>query len=232
MVRSFSSPALLGIKRTNSSACDTIPHDGWHDADMRNTTRVRPPSGVKRRDAAQNVDRILAAASHRVRDGGSQVPMATIAAEAGVGVGTLYRHFPNRTELLKELAHRSFLRVLDHADDALRREFTGIDAIRAFLAEVITDRDQLNLLPLHGGPPVDSERTRAVQRQIHNLIAQLLSRGHDDGTVKPSVTAADIIVTGALLAQRLPHIVDWNRAARRHLDTYLCGLRPHNAQRP
>src|ERR1700722_14975447 len=67
-----------------------------------------------RSDAAANRERILAAATIAVRRDGERVPMATIAAEAGVGIGTLYRHYPTRPALLAALTVRSFHLVLDH----------------------------------------------------------------------------------------------------------------------
>ena len=59
-------------------------------------------SGVRRlrSDAAANRERIVAAATIAVRRDGEKVPMATIADEAGVGIGTLYRHYPTRPALL------------------------------------------------------------------------------------------------------------------------------------
>ena len=64
------------------------------------TTRHRAP----RSDAAANRDRLLAAATVAVKHDGEKVPMATVAAQAGVGVGTLYRHYPTREALLSALA--------------------------------------------------------------------------------------------------------------------------------
>ena len=61
-----------------------------------------------RSDAAANRERILAAATTAVRRDGERVPMATIAEAAGVGIGTLYRHYPTRPALLAALTLRSF----------------------------------------------------------------------------------------------------------------------------
>ena len=59
-----------------------------------------------RSDAAANRDRLLAAATVAVKHDGEKVPMATVAAQAGVGVGTLYRHYPTRQALLSALARQ------------------------------------------------------------------------------------------------------------------------------
>ena len=68
-----------------------------------------------RSDAAANRDRLLAAATVAVRRDGEKVPMATVAARAGVGVGTLYRHYPTREALLSALATQSYELVLSAA---------------------------------------------------------------------------------------------------------------------
>jgi hypothetical protein len=71
-----------------------------------------------RSDAAANRERILAAATIAITRAGEKVPMATIADQAGVGIGTLYRHFPTRPALLAALTMRSFELVLQHARTA------------------------------------------------------------------------------------------------------------------
>ncbi|MGH8921324.1 MAG: TetR family transcriptional regulator, partial [Actinomycetes bacterium] len=68
-----------------------------------------------RRDAADNRERVLLAAAAAVRREGAAVPMATVAADAGVGVGTVYRHYPSREALLGALTVRSFQLVLEAA---------------------------------------------------------------------------------------------------------------------
>ena len=78
-------------------------------------TQAQPIAQRMRSDAAANRERILAAATIAVRRDGEKVPMATIADEAGVGIGTLYRHYPTRPALLAALTIRSFHLVLEHA---------------------------------------------------------------------------------------------------------------------
>ena len=103
----------------------------------------------RRRDSVTNQGRILDAAAAAVRREGLAVPIATIAADAGVGVGTLYRHSANREVLLAALAERSYRIVHEHAQDAAAADGPAITAIEAFLAATIRRRDDL-ILPLHG----------------------------------------------------------------------------------
>jgi AcrR family transcriptional regulator len=176
-----------------------------------------------RRDAATNRERVLAAGAVAVRREGAGVPLATIAADAGVGVGTLYRHFPSREALLAALTHRSFRRVLDAAQAAADSDVSAIESIRRFLEQTIEHGAEL-VLPLHGGPIVLGDDTIALRTEVHATIQQIVARGWQDGTIRPDVVALDIIIFGALLAQPLPYVSDWKLTAGRQLGIYLDGL--------
>jgi AcrR family transcriptional regulator len=176
-----------------------------------------------RRDAVDNRDRVLAAAAVAVRREGAAVPMATIAADAGVGIGTVYRHYPSRDALLGALTHRSFHLVLASARRAADPDRTGIEAVRSFLDQTIEHGADL-VLPMHGGPSPADEATVSLRNEVHQAIGALLERGRQDGTVRPGVTTADVVIFGALLAQRLPHVEDWKATARRLAAVYVSGL--------
>ncbi len=176
-----------------------------------------------RSDAAANRERVLAAAAVAVRREGERVPMATIAGEAGVGIGTVYRHFPTRAALLAALSQRSWDLVLGHARVAANADGPAVDAIARFLAQTIAARDDL-ILPLHGGPVLLDARTRAVRAEIRERLEQVLTRGRRDGSIRHDATATDIIITGAMLAQPLAHVADWDQVARRQAEIYIAGL--------
>jgi AcrR family transcriptional regulator len=185
----------------------------------RRATTDREP----RRDAHLNRERITQAAVAAFHRDGLTTPMATIAAEAGVGVGTLYRHFPTREDLLDELTHRSFLLMLARLERASQDESTATAVLRAFLSAVIADRHDM-VLPSTGGPAPRSPRTREAQRRLHDLIRQVLDRGADDGTTLREVDVSDVAWLGATLAQPGRSGPVWDRVAGRLLDTYLAGL--------
>ena len=189
------------------------------------TTRHRP----LRSDAAANRDRLLAAATVAVKRDGEKVPMATVAAEAGVGVGTLYRHYPTREALLAALTTQSYELVLSAARQAAMRPDPALTSLHAFLDEVIRRRDEL-ILPLHGGPVTLDPGTVARREAISEAIDRVLARGRAEGTVGPRITSGDIIIMGALLAQPLPYAPDWERTARRAARIYLAGLAPESAK--
>ncbi len=182
-----------------------------------------PDPSTLRRDARVNQQRILAAAVVAVHREGPRVPMATIAADAGVGVGTLYRHFPTREALLDALTRRSFSLVLDNARAAARGGGSGLSCIGTFLDRTLACRDQL-VLPLHGGPDITTDATRAVQAEVHATLREIVDRGRGDGSIRGDATLRDVVVFGAMLARPLTAAPDWDTAAARLARIYLDGL--------
>ncbi len=149
--------------------------------------------------------------------------MSEIAELAGVGVATLYRHFPTRQELLAALTYRSFNLALEHARDAAAEQQPAIESLRRFFEQTI-ERHQELILPLHGGPVFEDEETTRLRARIREALEEVLARGRKEGTVRDDVTAEDIVVTGALLAQPLPNLPDWDHVARRQAHVFLAGL--------
>lgn len=176
-----------------------------------------------RSDAARNRQALARAATAAVHREGAGVPMATIAADAGVGVGTLYRHFPTREDLLAYLTHASFEQVLANAQAAEGSGATAVEALRLFIEAAISQRNQL-VLPLHGGPSPAAAATRGLREHVHQVIQQIIDRGRADGTISRDVTPRDIVVFGSVLAQPRPPDPGWDATCRRLLDTYLAGL--------
>ena len=176
-----------------------------------------------RSDAARNQQILVRAAIAAVHREGPRVPMATIAADAGVGVGTLYRHFPTREDLFSQLTHASFERVLANARAAEGSGTTAAEALRQFIAAAISQRNEL-VLPLHGGPPPVWEKTRELREQVHQAIRQIIERGRADGTVNRDVSPRDIVLFGAMLAQPRRPDPGWEATGQRLLATYIAGL--------
>jgi AcrR family transcriptional regulator len=178
----------------------------------------------QRSDAARNHEALVRAATAAVHREGPHVPMATIAADAGVGIGTLYRHFPARVDLLDFLTHRSFEQVLSNVRAAESDGTTADDALRRFIEAAITQRNEL-VLPLHGGLPVTVPETLAVRDQVHHAVQRIIERGRTDGTISQDVTPRDVVAFGAMLAQPRQSDPEWDATCRRLLVTYVNGLR-------
>jgi AcrR family transcriptional regulator len=186
-------------------------------------TKPQPIVQRLRSDAAANRECILAAATIAVRRDGERVPMATIADEAGVGIGTLYRHYPTRPALLAALTLRSFHLVLEHARAAALSDEPAPAALAQFFEQTIAARNEF-ILPFHGGPVIDDEQVIALRAEIRRLLEQVLARGRHDRTIRPDATPVDIIITGAMLARPLPHAPDWDELARRQARIFVAGL--------
>ncbi len=185
--------------------------------------QTQPITRPLRSDAAANRERLLTAAAIAIRHEGEKVPMASIADRAGVGIGTLYRHYPTRPALLTAMSLRSHRLVRDHARAAADSDESVPTVIARFFEQTIATRDDL-ILPLHGGPVTLDDHTVALRTEISDLIEQVLARGRLDQTIRPDVTAIDIIITGAMLAQPLPNTADWDQLARRQAAIYIAGL--------
>lgn len=120
---------------------------------------------------------------------------------------------------------RSFELVRACAKDSDRAELSGRECLGLFFAGTIDHRDQL-LMPLGGGPTQLSAQTRAIQKRVHAALRRIVDRGIADGGVRNDATPWDVIAFGALLAQPLAAVTDWQPIAARLADVYLEGLRP------
>ena len=177
----------------------------------------------QRRDAEDNRERLLAAAAPVVlRDGGA-VPLATIAASAGVGIATLYRNFQDREDLLHALEMRAYGLLIGILDTIDGKSVSGLDAVGQFLMGAHQVADQL-VLPLHGAPPLIAPDAAQARRSIDDRLQRYLAHGVADGTIRSTSNATDVIVFCALITQPLPHGPNWPTMASRQVAHFLNGL--------
>jgi AcrR family transcriptional regulator len=178
-----------------------------------------------RRDARENRDAILAATRGLFAVGGLNVPAREIAAEAGVGVGTLYRHFPTRCELVDAVLEEAFQAYIAAAEQALEIE----DAWDGFVGYLETalelhaaNRGLLALVETneHGG-----KRVKALHRKLRPLLEQLVVRAQEQGALRADFRRQDFWLvfwsinrTIELTGDIAPDV--W----RRHLSFLLAGL--------
>src|ERR1700722_3841016 len=146
--------------------------------------RTRPP----RRDAELSRERILAAAISVMKRDGLNAPLATIAAEAGVGIGTLYRSYADREALLDALVYRSYGLLNGILDEIESQDLPGLRAIREYLSRVAAISGQL-VLPLRGAPPLLSAEAVQARRDVMRRLEEFIDRGHTDQSIQASVNA-------------------------------------------
>ncbi|ALG13047.1 TetR/AcrR family transcriptional regulator [Kibdelosporangium phytohabitans] len=144
----------------------------------------------QRRDAVANKERILTAAQDVFRTHGLAVDMRAVAAAAGVGVGTLYRHFPTREDLLRAITGDDFA---DLADAGLPDQGSALDALREFFGRtlllLIANKAAIDLLA--GGAPSDADLERCLDH-LRAVGSAAVERSASDHTLAPDVTADDI----------------------------------------
>ena len=186
-----------------------------------------PDTGPKRlrADAQRNRDRLLDAAVRAFSQDGPDVTLDAIAKDAGVGIGTLYRHFPTR-ESLVEAAYRNELERLCDAVSGLLQTTPPDVATRAWMDRFVdymtTKRgmaDALRAVIASGGNPFAESRNRLIA-----AITTLLDAGAADGTLRSDVEPGDVLtsLSGVSLAAGEPAQRD---QARRLLDLLMDGLR-------
>ena len=180
-----------------------------------------------RSDARRNRERILAGARAEFAENGSEAQMDDVARRAGVGVGTVYRHYPTKEALLVELVREKFKRFAAEAHDALERDGEPFEVLADLLrsnAEAL-DRDAGTQQVLAGAGEHIWAQAAAEQNQLLDLTSQLIDRARRAGTIRPDATAIDIGMLMCGLSATMAHPAsgfDW----RRHLDLAIDGLRP------
>jgi AcrR family transcriptional regulator len=190
---------------------------------------ARPPQARQRRravrrDALSNREKILTVAAELMAQRGRNLPLADIAEAAGVGVGTFYRGWPDRTALLHALEHRAYEHLIAIVDRIEESGQTGADAIETYLDGCLSLGNQL-VLPLRGAPPLIDDAAVAARERINAALERFLADGRGDGSVRADVNAADIIMCGAMVTQPLPHGPSFSIIARRHIRLFVRGIR-------
>ncbi|MEH0433626.1 TetR/AcrR family transcriptional regulator [Streptomyces stelliscabiei] len=188
----------------------------------------RPMSApARRRDATQNRTRILQAARAALAES-DHVRLSEIAKRAGVGQGTLYRHFPNREALLAEVYRRDVDELVAAASDLLA-EHQPLEALRHWLDRVI-DYAEIKRGVLAA---LEAAAWQDVVAHSHNPIegalAHLLDAGKGAGSIRADVDAHGVLLLMAYLG-RLDRD-EWDSRARSLMNVILDGLARHDADR-
>ena len=182
----------------------------------------------QRADAKRNRERLLNSAAVTYLNEGPNVPMEKIARNACVGVGTLYRHFPDRNALAQALTDQAFetvATIAKQAHDLLKDD--PLEAIRFFLFGVIEQQNKM-VLPLTGGPVNELQRNDGIRREIHGHLEAILDAGGKKEIIRQDVTALDVMILGAYLVRRLPNLPNGRLMALRQAQIYVNGLRTSN----
>ena len=174
-----------------------------HDA-VERTGTVTEASGItsarssRRADAVRNRASILEAARRLVAEQGTEVAMGEIARAAGVAVGTLYRHFPNKTDLLAAVVNEYVEALADDAQDAWARvEAGGSDAAQELLGfleralEMISRSHAAKTVARALGAEVEyvEPETRATE-----ALGRLIEEGRASGRLRSDLAVSDLYI--------------------------------------
>lgn len=197
-------------------------------AQRRDTVSARKP----RADALRNRERVLEAAKIVFSAGGPEASLEAVAREAGVGIGTLYRHFPTRQALF-EAVYRREVQQLSELADALSTENDPAEALRCWLKAnvefVATKKGMSAALAL--AVDTSSELTTSSVERLTRAVGALLSRAARSGDIRDDIGPEDVLLTlvGMCYMQDRP---GWQESVLRMLDVFVDGLCVRPAEPP
>lgn len=188
--------------------------------------RSKPRGRKPRADAQRNRERILEVAKEVFTRSGANTTLDDIAKQAGVGPGTLYRHFPARDALL-EAVYRTEVEKLAAAEGKFAETMPPLEALRAWMllfVDYIATKKIIApaLNTLVGG---SSKVIEASYTQIHEAIRALVRRAIKSGDIRKDLDAVDLLkaLVGVAYMSTTP---DWQQTARRLVDILISGSRP------
>jgi AcrR family transcriptional regulator len=180
-----------------------------------------------RADAERNRERILEVAKEAFTRFGAAASLDDIAKQAGVGPGTLYRHFPAREELLHAV-YRSELEKLAAAEQKFAQTMPPIEALRAWLLLFVDGIATKQLIApalntLVGDPKKVFEASYA---QVHEAIRALVKSAIRSGDIRKDLDPLDLLraLVGVAHVATSP---DWQQSAKRLVEILITGSRPN-----
>jgi AcrR family transcriptional regulator len=190
------------------------------------STNTKIASRKPRTDAQRNRERILEVAKGAFTRSGANASLDDIAKEAGIGAGTLYRHFPTR-EALIEGVYRTEVEKLAAAEKKFSESLPPIEALRAWMLLFVDHIAAKQIIApalntLVGGPSKLFEGSRA---QVQAAINALVKRAIKSGDMRRDLEPFDLL--RALIG--VSHVAsgpDWQQSARRLVDILITGSRP------
>jgi AcrR family transcriptional regulator len=184
------------------------------------------PFRKPRADAERNRGRILEVAKEAFSRNGANASLDDIAKQAGVGAGTLYRHFATREELLQSV-YRTELEKLAAAEQKFAQTKPPLEALRAWLllfVEAIAAKQLIApaLNTLLGDPKKVFEDSYA---KMHQAVRALVKRAIESGDVRKDLDPIDLLhaLVGVANVAASP---DWKPSAKRLVDILIAGSRP------
>src|ERR1700683_5023771 len=190
------------------------------------TKRSPPAPRNPRADAQRNRDRVLEVAKEAFTRLGADASLDDVAKQAGVGAGTLYRHFPTRDELLKAV-YRSEVEKLASAAQKFAETMPPLEALRAWMllfVDYIATKKIIApaLNNLVGGR---SKVFEASYTQVWEAIRALVKRAIQSGDIRKDLDPLALL-RALIGVSNVASSPDWQQSARRLVDILVTGSRP------
>jgi AcrR family transcriptional regulator len=186
------------------------------------------PQRPLRADARDNRHRLLEAARDVFIERGPGASLEEIARRAGTGIATLYRRFPDRRALIREVVLDALQRTAAEARQAAREEPDPFAALARYMHRAIDVRTTAVIPALLGQIPFDEEEITRAREAGPAAVQALVDAAHRAGTLRPDVTSGDIGMLIVRLSRPLPGgfppEVQY-RLSHRHLSLAIDGLR-------
>jgi AcrR family transcriptional regulator len=177
-----------------------------------------------RADSVRNRERLLKAAARILGTGGGDASLEAVARRAGVGIGTLYRHFPTR-EALFEAVYRHEVDEVAELAEQMGQESSPVDALRQWLRAIVklvaTKKGMLAALALAADGRSDLYAYSA--ERLSKAIGTLLQRATKAGQIRADITPEELLraLIGLCYSYDRP---DWQEPVTRLLDVFVDGL--------
>jgi AcrR family transcriptional regulator len=189
-------------------------------------TKRTKPRRKPRADALRNRERVLDAARDAFTRYGADASLDDIAKQAGVGPGTLYRHFPTRGELL-EAVYRTGVERLVEAEREFAHAMPPIDALRAWMLLFVDYIEAKHIIaPALNALVGDVSKLYEGSRPlVQGAIETLVKRAIESGDIRKDLDPFDLLraLVGVSNVATGP---DWQQSARRLVDILITGSRP------
>ncbi|MFE6285823.1 TetR/AcrR family transcriptional regulator [Streptomyces sp. NPDC057877] len=194
---------------------------------MQTAPPVRRRTTRPRADALRNRERIVAAAREMFVEHGPDVPLDDIARRAGVGNATVYRNFPDRDSLVREVVCSVMERTARAAEQALAENGDAFSALERFVHTAADERISA-LCPMISStfdqhhPDLEAARLR-----VERLVAEVMDRATAAGQLRADVGVGDLMIVVGQLSRPPAGLecLSVDRYVHRHLQLFLDGLR-------
>jgi AcrR family transcriptional regulator len=179
-----------------------------------------------RSDAQRNRERILEVAKGAFTRYGADASLDEMAKQAGVGAGTLYRHFPTRDALI-EAVYRSEVEKLAAAARKFAAAMPPMEALRAWMLLFVDYVAAKHIIApalnsVAGGPSRLYEGSRSL---VQGAIDELVKRAKKSGEVRRDIEASDLL-RAVIGVSHVAFGPDWQQSAKRLVDILIAGSRP------